>query len=55
VDYDEGEHGETLLFVEMAEDAWDCFFAFAVGENLDEGVGGAGAADMLALRALSLD
>ena len=39
VDDDEGEHGEALLVVEVAEDAWDGFLAFAVGEDLDEGVG----------------
>jgi hypothetical protein len=38
VDDHEGEHGKTLLLVEMAEDAWNCLLAFAVGEDLYEGV-----------------
>ena len=33
------EHGEALLVVQVAEDPWDGFLAFAVGEDLDEGVG----------------
>jgi hypothetical protein len=38
VDYDQGEHGEALLVVEMAKDAWDSLLAFAMGKDLDEGV-----------------
>jgi hypothetical protein len=38
VDDHEGEHSETLLLVEVAEDAWDGLLAFAVGEDLYEGV-----------------
>jgi hypothetical protein len=38
VDGDEGEHCQALVVVEMAEDARDDLFAFAVGEELDEGV-----------------
>lgn len=30
VDDHEGEHGKTLLLIEMAEDAWDSLLAFAV-------------------------
>ena len=38
VDYEEGEEGESLLVVEVAIHARDGLFAFAVGEDLDEGV-----------------
>ena len=43
MDGDEGEHCEAFLVVEVAEDARDGLFAFVVGEDLDERVGGAGA------------
>ena len=43
MDYEEGEEGEALLLVEVAVDAGNGLFAFAVGEEGDEGMRGCGA------------
>lgn len=48
MDRDESEHGQSLLFVQMAKDTWNGLFALGMSEDLDERVRHGGTAGRLA-------